>query len=67
MDRAGRRHRLNILLWVLQVLAALMYAASGVMKVITASDSLARIRVVRIDDYPRMSGHEIRPRPARCA
>ena len=29
----GRRHTLNILLWVLQVLAALMYGASGVMKV----------------------------------
>jgi DoxX-like family len=29
----GGRHRLNILLWVLQVLAALMYGASGVMKV----------------------------------
>ena len=28
-----RRHTMNILLWVLQVLAALMYAASGVMKV----------------------------------
>jgi uncharacterized membrane protein YphA (DoxX/SURF4 family) len=29
----GRRHTMNILLWVLQVLAALLYAASGVMKV----------------------------------
>ncbi len=29
----GRRHALNILLWVLQVLAALLYGASGVMKV----------------------------------
>ena len=29
----GRRHILNIVLWVLQVLAALIYAASGVMKV----------------------------------
>src|ERR1700689_3737312 len=29
----GRRHAMNILLWVLQVLAALMYGASGVMKV----------------------------------
>ena len=29
----GRRHSTNILLWVLQVLAALMYGASGVMKV----------------------------------
>jgi uncharacterized membrane protein YphA (DoxX/SURF4 family) len=28
-----RRHLMNILLWVLQVLAALLYAASGVMKV----------------------------------
>jgi hypothetical protein len=28
-----RRHTLNILLWVLQVLAALLYGASGVMKV----------------------------------
>jgi uncharacterized membrane protein YphA (DoxX/SURF4 family) len=42
MDRAGRnrparaetgRHTMNILLWVLQVLAALLYGASGVMKV----------------------------------
>jgi len=29
----GRRHTMNILLWVLQILAALMYGASGVMKV----------------------------------
>lgn len=29
----GGRHTMNILLWVLQVLAALMYGASGVMKV----------------------------------
>jgi uncharacterized membrane protein YphA (DoxX/SURF4 family) len=29
----GRRHTMNILLWVLQVLAALLYGASGVMKV----------------------------------
>ena len=29
----GRRHTMNILLWVLQVLAALVYGASGVMKV----------------------------------
>jgi uncharacterized membrane protein YphA (DoxX/SURF4 family) len=29
----GRRHTMNTLLWVLQVLAALLYAASGVMKV----------------------------------
>jgi uncharacterized membrane protein YphA (DoxX/SURF4 family) len=28
-----RRHTMNILLWVVQVLAALMYGASGVMKV----------------------------------
>jgi hypothetical protein len=28
-----RRHPMNILLWVLQVLAALLYGASGVMKV----------------------------------
>jgi len=45
VDRAGRnrparadaetrrRHTMNILLWVLQVLAALLYGASGVMKV----------------------------------
>jgi uncharacterized membrane protein YphA (DoxX/SURF4 family) len=45
VDRAGRnrparadaeterRHAMNILLWVLQVLAALVYGASGVMKV----------------------------------
>src|SRR4029079_14186314 len=33
--RAGReeRHTMNVLLWVLQVLAALLYGASGVMKV----------------------------------
>jgi hypothetical protein len=30
---SGRRHTINILLWVLQVLAALLYGASGVMKV----------------------------------
>jgi uncharacterized membrane protein YphA (DoxX/SURF4 family) len=30
---AGRRHTMNILLWVLQVLAALLYGASGIMKV----------------------------------
>jgi uncharacterized membrane protein YphA (DoxX/SURF4 family) len=30
---AWRRHTMNILLWVLQVLAALLYGASGVMKV----------------------------------
>src|SRR5688572_26351267 len=29
----GRRHTMNVLLWVLQVLAALLYGASGVMKV----------------------------------
>src|SRR5882762_7619095 len=29
----GRRHPMNILLWVLQVLAALLYGASGTMKV----------------------------------
>ncbi|MGA2970831.1 MAG: DoxX family protein, partial [Acidimicrobiales bacterium] len=29
----GRRRTMNIFLWVLQVLAALMYGASGVMKV----------------------------------
>src|SRR3979409_1902383 len=29
----GRRHTMNILLWVLQVLAALLFGASGVMKV----------------------------------
>jgi hypothetical protein len=29
----GGRHPMNILLWVLQVLAALLYGASGVMKV----------------------------------
>src|SRR4030095_8144162 len=29
----GRRHTMNILLWVLQALAALVYGASGVMKV----------------------------------
>jgi len=30
---AKKRHTMNILLWVLQVLAALLYGASGVMKV----------------------------------
>jgi uncharacterized membrane protein YphA (DoxX/SURF4 family) len=29
----GGRHTMNILLWVLQILAALLYGASGVMKV----------------------------------
>jgi DoxX-like family len=29
----GRRHTMNILLWILQVLGALLYGASGVMKV----------------------------------
>ena len=29
----GRRHTMNIPLWVLQMLAALLYGASGVMKV----------------------------------
>jgi uncharacterized membrane protein YphA (DoxX/SURF4 family) len=29
----GRRHTMNILLWVLQALGALVYGASGVMKV----------------------------------
>jgi len=29
----GKRHTMNILLWVLQILAALLYGASGVMKV----------------------------------
>ena len=29
----GKRHTMNILLWVLQVLAALLYGSSGVMKV----------------------------------
>ena len=38
MDRlscaeTGRRHTMNILLWVLQVFAALLYGASSVMKV----------------------------------
>jgi uncharacterized membrane protein YphA (DoxX/SURF4 family) len=31
--KTARRHTMNILLWVLQVLAALLYGASGVMKV----------------------------------
>lgn len=31
--QSQRRHTLNILLWVLQIIAALLYAASGVMKV----------------------------------
>jgi len=29
----GKRHTMNILLWVLQVIAALLYGSSGVMKV----------------------------------
>jgi uncharacterized membrane protein YphA (DoxX/SURF4 family) len=29
----GKRHTMNILLWVLQVVAALLYGSSGVMKV----------------------------------
>jgi uncharacterized membrane protein YphA (DoxX/SURF4 family) len=32
-NASRRRHTMNILLWVLQILAALLYAASGVMKV----------------------------------
>jgi len=32
-ESIGSKHTMNILLWVLQVLAALLYAASGVMKV----------------------------------
>ena len=31
--KSGKKHTMNILLWVLQVLAALLYGASGVMKV----------------------------------
>ena len=31
-------HKLNILLWVLQILAALMYAASGIMKIFMFDD-----------------------------
>jgi uncharacterized membrane protein YphA (DoxX/SURF4 family) len=31
--KTGKRHTMNILLWILQVLAALLYASSGVMKV----------------------------------
>jgi uncharacterized membrane protein YphA (DoxX/SURF4 family) len=31
--QAGKRHKMNILLWVLQVVAALLYGSSGVMKV----------------------------------
>jgi uncharacterized membrane protein YphA (DoxX/SURF4 family) len=30
---AGKRHSMNILLWVLQVLSAILYGSSGVMKV----------------------------------
>src|SRR3954466_3904816 len=33
MRDIGKEHRMNILLWVLQVLAALLYGASGVTKV----------------------------------
>src|SRR5688572_19811403 len=33
MAETRRRHPMNVLLWVLQVLAALLYGASGVMKV----------------------------------
>jgi uncharacterized membrane protein YphA (DoxX/SURF4 family) len=29
----GKRHTMNILLWALQVLAALLYGSSGIMKV----------------------------------
>jgi DoxX-like family len=32
-QETGRQHTMNIVLWVLQVLAALLYGASGVMKV----------------------------------
>jgi uncharacterized membrane protein YphA (DoxX/SURF4 family) len=33
VSTALKRHTMNILLWVLQILAALLYGASGVMKV----------------------------------
>jgi uncharacterized membrane protein YphA (DoxX/SURF4 family) len=32
-SETGKRHTMNILLWVLQILGALLYASSGVMKV----------------------------------
>src|ERR1700689_4122357 len=32
-SETGRRHTMNVLLWVLQVLAAFLYGSSGVMKV----------------------------------
>ncbi len=32
-SKTGKRHTMNILLWVLQVLAAFLYGSSGVMKV----------------------------------
>jgi uncharacterized membrane protein YphA (DoxX/SURF4 family) len=40
----GRRHTLNVLLWVLQVLAALLYLASGVMKVFLFDKVSADVR-----------------------
>ena len=40
----GRRHKLNTLLWVLQVLTALLYGASGVMKVFMFDKISADVR-----------------------
>jgi uncharacterized membrane protein YphA (DoxX/SURF4 family) len=40
----GEEYTMNILLWVLQVLAALLYAASGVMKVFMFDKISAEVR-----------------------
>src|SRR3954469_21815038 len=46
-----RRHTMNILLWVLQVLAALVYGASGVMKVFMFDNISKQVR--SFDALPR--------------
>jgi uncharacterized membrane protein YphA (DoxX/SURF4 family) len=43
-DSAGRKHTMNILLWVLQILAAILYGASGVMKVFMFDKISADVR-----------------------
>src|SRR6478736_3322192 len=42
--QTARRHAMNILLWVLQVLAAFLYTASGVMKVFMFDKISADVR-----------------------
>jgi uncharacterized membrane protein YphA (DoxX/SURF4 family) len=42
--KTGRRPAMNILLWVLQILAALLYGASGVMKIFMFEKISADVR-----------------------